>query len=191
MAKSARAGGVETRLSPREYAKRKGVTRQAVMKAIRAGRLEDSVAKTDSGRYRIEPELADREWQEWTDPSQVREVKGGGRPPRTASLFDDEALREQRTTHARASAERVSIDAALKRLELEERQGLLVDRQAVTRIGFAIGRDTRERILAIPDRLAAVLHAAGSVREVHHLLTSELAHALERISDDALEELLP
>lgn len=160
------------------------------MKAIRTGRLEESVARTDSGRYRIDAERADREWQEWTNPSQVRDAKAGGRPPRTASLFETE-LQVERTTHARASAERVSIDAQLKRLELEERQGLLVDRHAVTRVAFAIARDVRERILAIPDRLSAVLHAASSTREVHHLLVAELARALEGISDDALDEELP
>lgn len=72
------------------YAKRRGVSKMAVSKAVASGRLKKSVVRDARGRPRIaDPGLADREWKASTDlsraPGYVRERadaragKGGGR----------------------------------------------------------------------------------------------------------------
>lgn len=165
-------------LSPKAYAARRSVTRQAVMRAIVAGRIRESVTKTDAGHWRIEPEAADREWTAWTDPAKVPAEKAGGRPPQTPSLFDADQ-RQDSISHARASAARIRVDTELRQLELDARRGNLIDRAAVTRAAFQMARDLRERLGAIPDRIAAELHAAKTIHDVHRLLAAEIAHALE------------
>jgi hypothetical protein len=104
------------RLSPQAYADRRKVSRQAVMKAIETGRLEKAAKRNDRGHWRIDPELADSEWESWTDPAQKREGKAGGRPPgvaTTGELFPGAArqAQEQRLTMAAASARRSQADA--------------------------------------------------------------------------------
>jgi len=148
------------------------------MRAISAGRLKESVSKNDAGYWRIEPVAADKEWKTWTDPSKVPKTKAGGRPARTGNLFDEEQ-REEAMSHARSSAIRIQVDTELKQLELDSRRGNLIDRGAVTRAAFQIARDLRERLMAIPDRLASEIHAAKEIQDVHRLLTEELAHALD------------
>lgn len=177
-----------TLLSPRDYAKRRGVTRQAVMRAIATGRLSSSCTKTDAGHWRIDPMKADREWERMTDQAKSRATKAGGRPAQTGHLFAEERQRSA-VSHARASADRIQVDTDLKRLDLEERRGRLIDRDAVTRAAFTVARECRAAILAIPDAIAADVHAARSIPEVHHLLMRELAAALETLSRLRIEDL--
>lgn len=174
-----RAGKKESvRISPKAYGARRDLTRQAVMRAIAAGRLRESVHKTDAGHWRIDPELADREWKAWTDPAKVPKTKAGGRPTNTGSLFGEDDRRDA-ISHARASADRIRVDMALKQLELDERRGLLIDRAAVSRAAFQAARELREFLGGIPDRLAAELHAAHSIHDVHRLLTGEIVRVLD------------
>jgi len=48
-------------LGPREYAKHRRVTIEAVMKAIRTQRLAASVKKAENGRWEIDRDHADAE----------------------------------------------------------------------------------------------------------------------------------
>jgi hypothetical protein len=176
-------------VSPKVYGESRNppVTRQAVMRAIQTGRLsQKAVARTDAGHWKIDPEQASRDWDAWTDHAKVREDKAGGRPPAPPSLFAEE--REERVTHARARAGLIQVDAELKRLDLEQRRGRLVDREAITRTAFRVAKTTQARLLGIPDRIAAELHAQASIGAVHQRLTHELAHALEALIRDLARE---
>lgn len=183
----------KTWLSPKAFGeqRRPAVTRQAVMRAIADGRLsKKSLARTDAGHWRIEPEAGNREWDAWTDPAKTRAGQtAGGRPPATPSLFDAQA-REEQISHARASAKRISVDTELRQLELEERRGELVPRSAVVRVFYEVARDLRERLLAIPDRVAAPCQAAPSIASAHELLTQEITHALEGLARTGIEQRL-
>lgn len=182
-----------TWLSPKAFGaqRRPVVTRQAVMRAIADGRLSTkSLARTDRGHWRIEPEQGNVDWDAWTDPTKTRAGQGaGGRPPATPSLFDAEA-RQESISHARASAKRISVDTELRMLELEERRGELVPRGAVTRVFYEVARDLRERLLAIPDRVAAPCQAAATIASAHSLLTQEITHALESLARAGIEKRL-
>jgi len=150
------------------------------MRALVTGRIGPEAAeKNDAGHWRIDAALADSDWENWTDPTKSRAGQtAGGRPANTPSLFGEERSQVS-LSHARASAERISIDTAIKKLELASRSGRSIDRAAVERIGFHVARVVRDKVMAVPDRIAAVLHTAKSVGEVHSLLIGELARALE------------
>lgn len=177
-------------LSPRAFGEALGVTRQAVQKAIKVGRIAASLSKDErTGHHLIELQAGRQEWEAWADPA--KRPKDGARKPSgrpaaaaqgTPSLFEKEQVRERlagQITHARASAERTMIDAELMRMELDERRGRLIDRGEVQREAFRLGRLLRSRIQAIPDRIAATLAATDKVAQVHQLLAAEIANALE------------
>jgi hypothetical protein len=65
------------------------------------------------------------------------------------------------------------------RLENDEREGLLVDVERVSRERFEFARTLRENILNIPLRLAAELAAESDATRVHFALESALRQALE------------
>lgn len=164
-------------VSPKVYAQRRKVTRQAVMRAIAAGRLKDSLTRTDAGHWRIDAELADREWAKWTDPTKVPKTKAGGRP--TGTLFPDMEKQAEQLSHARVAAQLKGVEIELRWLELEERRGQLIDRAAYSRAAFTLGHNLQQVLMGIPDRISADVKAAPTVHDVHELLTRELARALD------------
>ena len=74
-------------------------------------------------------------------------------------------------------------DAELKRLELEERKGTLVNAAEVTSKTFSLARQLRDSLLVLADRLAPVLAAVDDAAECHRLLREEHAVALRSLAD--------
>ena len=160
-----------------------GTSHNAVRKAIDSGRLVDSVHESPKGD-RIDPEIADREWEENTTGTKVREP-AGGRPPE--SLFEDEELPPAEES-ARAKKGKTLQDATtlqavyrarLLRLDFETRDGALVDRDTVKSEAFRLARLLRENLLKIPTRVAAIAAPLDDVREIRELVEAELLEVLE------------
>lgn len=123
------AGG----LSIRGYAEHRrklnlpGGNDNSVRKALENGRISRN-------RYgRIDPKQADVDWIANTDPARAPASNG--------------------IPYAQARARREAAEAALKELELHERQGRLLAADDVRRKTFALFRIVRERVLAVPSRI--------------------------------------
>jgi hypothetical protein len=184
-------------LSPRAFGQAIGVSRQAVVKAIRSGRLKEALSKDErTGYHRIELVRGRSEWEAWADPSmRPKGKKPPGRPAKgargTPSLFDtenDRARKTEQVTLARASAVRVSLDAELKQFELDTLRGNLIDKREVQREAFRLARSLRDRLQAIPDRISAQLAALDKPAQVHEALAGEIAKALEAMDEREEEE---
>lgn len=87
---------------------------------------------------------------------------------------------------ARASRER--INAAQQQLDYSKALGLLVSSAEVKQLSSRRYRAIRDRILNIPDRVAAILAAEREPAQVHTILTAELKRVLHELSDDARAE---
>jgi hypothetical protein len=59
----------------------------------------------------------------------------------------------------------------------------LVPTADVKRQAFTLGRQIRDNVMGIPDRVAPLLAAAQDSREVHRLLTDELRTALRVLAN--------
>lgn len=186
-------------LSTRAFGEALGVSKQAVLKAIKTGRLSASLSKDEhTGFRRIDLVAGKNEWEAWTTPYMRAKRKAAGRPSNaekvTPSLFDSESDRTnererkvEQLTHARASAERVALDAELKRIELDQLRGNIVDKREVQREAFRLARALRDRLQAIPDRIAATLAALDKPAQVHETLSSEIANALQSLIEQQSE----
>lgn len=180
-------------LGARAYARARGCSHTAVLKAIQSGRLARAIKPGPRGHPLIDEELANQAWEETTNPAQQREKHRAATPrdlppapPGQANLFglpdnDPRGEPEERLTHARAQAVRTALQAKLLQLELDEKRGRLVDRERVGSEVFAACRAARDAIEALPDRLAGSL-ANRSAREVRDQLTAELAAALAALA---------
>jgi hypothetical protein len=155
-------------LSLRAYAKRRGVSPEAVSKAVESGRLRESVVLVGGVPKIGDPDLADREWDARTRPRvDQRPARPRGADPApnqqaepcdpvgpapdagpVPDYFVSRVLREA------AAARREAALAVLAELDVAVRQGELVPvaeaRQAVID-KFSI---VRTRILGVPLRVA-------------------------------------
>lgn len=152
------------------------------MRAIVDGRIRESVTRNDRGDWLIEPEAADAEWQAWTAHDRRPQNPAGGRPPRTGTLFPDQADRGVALSHARAAAERIQVDAELKRLDLEARRGNLVDRNVVARAAFGMARELSAELEQLPERVTALVRGAPTEHEGKVILAQEIANTLQLLS---------
>ncbi len=166
-----------------EYAKLRGVSRQAVAAAVKSGRISDAVG--DDGL--IDVDLADRLWAENTNPVQGehghirKRVKKGEEEIIEAAVsvgidpLRPPSLSESKTLEA-------AYKARLAQLEYERLSGQVVDAEAVKKEAFRVARITRDSMLAIPDRLAAELAGVTEPFEVHQKMMSEIRNAITEVS---------
>lgn len=159
-----------------EYARQKGITHDAVRKAIKAGRLKECLVTNEKGRLRLVPDVADREWQANTQHHR----KPGPQPVAGAADLpaDDSDLLDDIPNFNVSRAKREAYQAELARLEYEEKQGTLVNAEAVKKESFRVARLVRDAMLNIPDRIAAELASDTDTFSVHKRLTDEIRTAL-------------
>jgi len=179
---------VSALVSQREYARRRGVAHTTVQRAIRDGRISSVDGK-------IDPAIADREWEQNTDPSKPRNSVIGAptrrRPadgPEIPMELDggngDGRARGGSTGYSRARAAREAAKAQLAKLDLDERLGILVRTDEVKLAAFSAARTARDKLLGIPARIAPVLAAAEGADEIERLLLDEIEDVCKELSKD-------
>ena len=158
------------------YAKRRGVTPQAVRKAANSGRISLVHGQVDAKR-------ADREWTRNTWPAGHGGQNAGTRRPRQAKSRSDGG--QEGVTFSSARARREHALADLAELELARKRGDLVSLAEIKAEVFAYNRRARDMLLAIPDRLAPRLVGLDEV-EAHKVIGEEIHHVCHAIADAAL-----
>ena len=148
-------------LSIRAYAKHKGVSDAAVRKAIDNGRI------TTLPNGQIDPEIADREWD---DNTAVRQTERVTEPVSGISYQKSRANKEL-------------FEALLKKLEYEERSGKLVEISKMEVDAFTAARVARDKLLAIPDRVAPILVGITDIHELKEVLRKEIITSLQNLTD--------
>lgn len=161
------------------YAKTKGVSVEAVSKAVRVGRLSRSVVFDAKNRPRVIPDLADAEWSANTDSAQQRVPAVP--PPRPEPEPESAPARDEpkTATFQQARTLREAYMARLAKLEFDEKSGLLVKADAVKNEAFRVARIVRDSLLNIPDRVAGELANETNQFKIHQRLTEEIRRALE------------
>ncbi|MDD3030621.1 MAG: hypothetical protein PHS57_10180 [Alphaproteobacteria bacterium] len=146
------------------YARHRGVSHVAVLKAIKAGRIVKEADGT------IDPVKADAAWDKNTNPAQQR---SDGDPPQTING----------PSYAQSRAIREAYNARLAKLEYEEKSGSLVRTDSVKVAWFNVLRVLRDRVLSAPDRLAPIVAVETDPKRVRELMDAELRQILNDVAD--------
>lgn len=162
-----------------DYAARRGCSPRAVRKAIEAGRIS---ATRDGRAWRINADQADREWAAHTDPARGgRHDAEAAQEPAPAGAEPDqggiETLADSRRRWSHHRARLAGTEAELAQIKLRLERGELVDAAAEREAGFRTARAFRDRMMNIPDRIAATLAAEGDAGVIHITLTREIREA--------------
>ncbi len=173
-------------LSFRAFAALRGISHQAVSKAVATGRLSNAVQIVNGVRM-IDPELAAIEWKQNTSAS-------ASRPKRTPSVNvpnldepnvdmpSDGLSPKPNISLARVQTQHVALKTLLTKLDYEERTGTLVKADSVRAEIFKLTRMTRDAIRMIPPRISGELAGISDQREIERVLTREIDSALEHLS---------
>ena len=155
-----------------EYARHRGISQTAIAKHLRNG----TIITTDAGF--IEVEVSDVILDTYT--------KGHLDQPKGRPYTEDEATRKFNVeilndSYLKARADLTRYKADQAKLELELAEGNSVSKDSVYNDGFTVARYTRDAVLSVPDRVAAIVAAETDILEVKHILKEELTKALDRV----------
>ena len=151
-------------MEPAAYAEHRGVTRQAVHKAIAEGRIA-------LVRGRIDRDAADQSWAATTTP-----------PPDAPENGAEGAL-----TFNRARTLSQMYRARILQLEFEEMAGRKLDAARVRELAFAQGKAVQDELLSQPARVAH-LGAMKSRAELERIIAADNREILERLARAAAGE---
>jgi hypothetical protein len=167
---------MHTLISLAEYARHRGVSRSAVSKAARVGRISLIDGKVDR-------EVADIQWERRTDFHQSQRASrrrsaqiaaaGPSAPGGAAAYLGDESS---------PRARREAAQADLAELELAERRGELVSAQAVEQALATKILSVRESLDTLADRITPLLAAETDPVKVYALLRTEIRQVLEQLA---------
>ena len=170
-------------VSLREYARRRGVSHVAVMKAIKIGRI------TQEPDGSLDPAKADAQWDANTDPARTPErSEPAAEPPHEERTPAPEpatqggaSFTQARTAHEIAKAQRARIQVQRLREEV-------VDRGHATAEVFRLARRERDAWVNWPARVAALM-AAELGLDAHAMQKVLEAHVREHLNE--LAEIRP
>ncbi len=170
-------------VSLRAYARLRGVSPEAVSKAITDGRLRESVTRVRGAPKIADPELADREWAANTQPR-------GDDPAAPATAGAAGGLADYHTSRSireAAAARRETALAELAELELAERRGELIPAESARADVIAAFSLVKTCLLAVPSRVGQQLPdlAAKVVPVVDGLIREALEELAIRGGDGA------
>ena len=174
-------------ISQREYARRHGISHTAVQYAIASGRISTI-------RGKINAAMADRQWQQNTDQStprnritgQPKHRRAPGEPPlpmRLIAATEGEGDDGTANGYSRARAARELYLAQLAKMELDRQRAALVRADEVKVGAFNMARTAREKLIALPERVAAAIAAAEVPAEVQRILEDEIERVCQEIAD--------
>jgi hypothetical protein len=174
-------------VSQREYSRRRNISHTAVRQRITKGQIS-----TVGPKKMIDPKVADQEWEDHTDPSKPRNRLTGSPKARRQAGEPEQPMEMggggtapgngKEITYQQARTARETYKAAEAKLELDERVGRLVDANKVKMAAFDAARTARDSLMAMPERMARVLHAAQSPDEVQQLLEDAIERICEELS---------
>jgi phage terminase Nu1 subunit (DNA packaging protein) len=101
----------------------------------------------------------------------------------------EETLRTKWSRDGNSKSRLAAAKASLAELQLQERQGEVVNAAQVTRVVTAMIAQSRQRLLTIPSRVAPRIAMANSVTEVEQMIAEAIHDALIDLSTAPLRQI--
>ena len=162
-------------ISMAELAKLKNVSRMAVSKKVKSGKL-DSAVVNHNGRKLINKEEAFRLWDIQALPSKDTTVRKQLKQKINAKTEDEIPA------YGESKAKREYFLAELAKLDVEEKKEQLVSVDEIKKSSFAKARAMREALTNLADRLSHQLAGEDDATVIHNLLSIEHREALENLA---------
>ena len=150
-------------VSIREYARQRGVSHTAVQKAISDERIKPLPDGT------IDPEAADRQWTENTNPARAASAPSGIKAIQEIKLKNE---------------------AALLHYKVQRESGKYIPKEEVRNLASVVFADLREQFLARCHRLAPRLVNQSDILKIARLLEEDTKQMITEYRNDFQERIL-
>ena len=157
-----------------ELAKLKNVSRMAVSKKVKAGKLDGAIVN-HNGKRLVNKEEAFRLWDLQAPPSKDTTLR-----KQLKQEIDSKTV-DEIPNYAESKAKREHFLAELARLDVEQKKEELILVSDITKSSFEKGRAIRESLINLADRLASQIAGETDPQMIHKLLTDEHTAVLEEL----------
>lgn len=182
-----------------DFEKLTGISAKTVAAAIKRcyipANFADMVGSSATSPYYLNPQQAALCWYKslsTSHPAQrkVRETLAG-----YIKTFDKSAIEPKpqdntgiipKMTYDDAVLQEKIAKARIAELELQEKEGSLVSRDRVNEQLFCAGKELRDALLTIPDRITDLIMAEDNRTMVYNTIYDAIAQALQKIADNQI-----
>ncbi|WP_298032139.1 hypothetical protein [uncultured Alistipes sp.] len=177
-----------------------GISTKTVSAAIKRGYIPDNfadvVGTSATSPYYLNPQQAAVCWYKSLNaahPGQrkVRESLAGYIKTFDKSVIEPAAKEASRSTpkisYEDAQLQEKIAKARIAELELQEKEGSLVSRERVNDQLFAAGKELRDALLTIPDRITDLIMAEDNRTMVYNTIYDAIAAELQKLADIQIE----
>ena len=171
---------MDGKLTQAQYAKAKGVSRQAVHKLVKSG----VIPLTEDGL--VDPVIADAKALHLLNPGRSKITGSMIQPSPVGGSVDPFAVPSSLNA---AKLQREHYAGLREKLEYEKLLGGLLERETVEREMFEAARMLRDGVLNVAKRIAPQLAAMNDAGGVEQLLHAELRRVLDNFSRLAAQSL--
>jgi hypothetical protein len=114
--------------------------------------------------------------------------EGAGHDPKVAISAYVKFLQRRATAASiqEATLAKLNTETALKQIQLRRLNGELLEASEVHKSAFKIGREIRDGLLNIPDRMASLVAAESDPKKVHAMLLAEFRQVLEVLAEPSV-----
>ena len=173
-----------------------GISAKTITAAIKRGYIPDNfadvVGTSATSPYYLNPQQAAVCWYKSLNSAHPNQRKVRNALAGYIKTFDKAVIEPEPTAKAVATATMTYEDAQLQEkiakariaeLELQEKEGALVSRERINAQLFAAGKELRDTLLAIPDRITDVVMAEDNRAIIHNTIYDAIADALLKLAD--------
>ena len=161
-------------ISLAELAMLKNVSRAAVTKKVKSGKLDGAIVN-HNGKKKVNKEEAFRLWDLQAPPSKDTTVR------KQLKQEIDAKSDNEIPSYGESKAKREHFLAELAKLDVEQKKKDLIAVTEIKKSSFEIGRAIRENLSNLADRLASQVAGETDPQIIHKLLTEEHRAALEQL----------
>ena len=162
-----------------QYAAHRKVSKAAVSKAVKEGRI--TVVVNPAGGRMIDPKTADEQWKANSVAGQKSAAGVNGVSPEAGAPAAEDVGKPKAPSYADSRAIREAYSARMAKLEFEEKMGSLISAERARADAFKTARITRDSLLSLPDKISHELAAAADPHTCHVILTKALIEALDQL----------
>lgn len=160
-----------------EFAKKKGISLKAVHGHIERGNIP---AEKIKGRWQLDEKKAEEAFSH-IDPNQS--LNGRKNQDRDFSTNEPGKKKSAGQTFSEARAMREAYNAQIAKLTFDEKAGKLIDKNEAKAMVFRIGREIRDALLMIPEKLSDELASVEDPVEISSLLEEEIRETLDNLKN--------
>ena len=157
-----------------ELAKLKNVSRMAVSKKVKSGKLDGAIVN-HNGKKLVNKDEAFRLWELQAPPSRDKSVRT--QLKKEINSLPSDSIPD----FAESKAKREFYLAELAKLDVEEKKKQLVSVDEIKKSSFAKARSIREALTNLADRLSHQLAGEDDATVIHNIISTEHREALENL----------